>query len=272
VHLSRVIPIEGQRTQLHYESRTNYGDLLKHENTEQALIIYLLEGDNFHVQFQLTGLPVAGHFVDRDAEIEEMEENLLPTEAQNRRKIHILHGLGGVGKTQLAIAYARKHQHTYSAIVWVNGNNTDTVLQSLAAFARRVGLSGVPGSKASTAQQAPEMKAEADAVLRWLALQRIRRWLMIFDNVDRDVGSDDEDAQAYDVTSFLPAADHGSVLITTRLSSLGEIGKSTEVTRLRPDQALELLSNRSGLHPSSNGTISLPSESESTNQLINLQI
>jgi NB-ARC domain len=204
--------------------------------------------------------------------MEEMEENLLPTEAQSRRKIHILHGLGGVGKTQLAIAYARKHQHTYSAIVWVNGNSTDTVLQSLDGFARRAGVGGVPDSTASTAQQTPDMKAEADAVLRWLALKGNRRWLMIFDNVDRDVGSDDEDAQAYDVMSFLSAADHGSVLITTRLSSLGEIGKSTEVTRLRPNQALELLSNRSGLHPSSNGTIGFSSESESTSQLTGLQI
>lgn len=80
---------------------------------------------------------------------------------------------------------------------------------------------------------------------------------MVFDNVDRDVTSNEEDAQAYDVTSFLPTTDHGSVLITTRLPSLGEIGKSIEVTRLRADQALELLSNRSGLQPSSSGTIDL---------------
>lgn len=83
------------------------------------------------------------------------------------------------------------------------------------------------------------MNAEANAVLRWLALERNRRWLMVFDNVDRDIRSDDEDAQAYDVMSFLPAVDHGFVLITTRLPSLGVIGTSTEVTRLRLDQALE---------------------------------
>lgn len=244
----------------------------KHETTEQSLIIHLLESNNFHVQFELTGLPVAGHFVDRDAEIEDIKENLLPTETQNRRKLHILHGLGGVGKTQLAIAYARKYQHTYSAIIWVNGNSTDTVLQSLAGFARRAGVSRAASLDASTAQQAPEMKAEANAALKWLALERNHRWLMIFDNVDREVGSDHEDAQAYDVTSFLPAADHGSILITTRLFSLGEIGRSTEVARLHSTQALELLSNRSGLHPSSNGTAGLPSESESISQLIDLQI
>ncbi|KAL9004307.1 MAG: hypothetical protein Q9188_002871 [Gyalolechia gomerana] len=205
--------------------------------------MHLLEGNDFHVQFQLAGLPVAGHFVDRDTEMEKIEENLLPTKAPDGQKIHILHGLRGIGKTQLAIAYARKHQHTYSAIVWVNSNSRDTVVQSLAAFGRRAGVSSVSQSTTGTAQQAPDINAEADAVLS--------RWLMVFDNVDRDVQYDEEDSQAYSIISFLPAADHGFILITTRLPSLGEIGKSTEVTRLGLDQALELLSNRSGLHRSS---------------------
>ncbi|KAI4136790.1 MAG: hypothetical protein LQ341_005446, partial [Variospora aurantia] len=207
------------------------------------------EGNDFYVQFQLTGLRVAGHFVARDAEMEKIEEHLLPTKAPDRQKIYILHGLGGIGKTQLTIAYARKHQRTYSAIVWVNGRSRDTVVQSLAAFGRRASVAGVSQSTPGMMQQAPDMNAEADAVLRWLGLGKNSRWLMIFDNVDRDV-QNDEDGQAYDVTSFLPAADHGSILITTRLPSLGEIGKSIEVTRLGNDQALELLSNRSGLDPS----------------------
>ncbi|KAI4287728.1 MAG: hypothetical protein L6R35_003007 [Caloplaca aegaea] len=207
------------------------------------------EGNDFHVQFQLTGLPVAGHFVARDAEMEKMEERLLPTKAPDQQKIYVLHGLGGIGKTQLAIAYARNHQDTYSAIVWVNGRSRDTVVQSLAAFGRRASVAGVSQSTTGMTQQAPDMNAEADAVLRWLGLGKNSRWLMIFDNVDRDVPND-EDGQAYNVRSFLPAADHGSILITTRLPSLGELGKSIEVTRLGNDQALELLSDRSGLHRS----------------------
>lgn len=195
--------------------------------------------------------------------MEEVEEYLLATRAQNGRKIHIFHGLGGTGKTQLAIAYARKHQHTYTAIVWVNGYSRDTVLQSLAAFGQHAHISGVSDSAIGVAQQVPNLEVEADMVLRWLALEKNRRWLMIFDNVDRDVQSN-EDVQAYDVISFVPPADHGSVLITTRLPSLGEIGKATEITRLRPDQALKLLSNRSGLHLSNNGTMGIPLEYDGT--------
>ena len=193
------------------------------------------------------------NFVDRDREMQEIEQSLLPTNARHERKIHILHGMGGIGKTQLAIAYARKHQKTYSAIVWVNGDSRDTVLQSLAVFSQHAGIGGVPDPKVTVAQRAPDMEAEAKAVLQWLALEGNQRWLMIFDNVDRDVMADDGDAHAYDVTSFLPLADYGSILITSRLSSLGELGKPTEVGRLSLEQALELLSDCSGLQASSAG-------------------
>ncbi len=44
------------------------------------------------------------------------------------------------------------------------------------------------------AQQAPDMEAEAEAALRWLALERNHRWLVIFDNVDQDVTAEEGDA------------------------------------------------------------------------------
>ena len=213
--------------------------------SKQSLTQHLLESNSFHVQFQLTALSVAGHFVHRDLEMEAIERHLLPTQAQAGRKIHVLYGLGGIGKTQLAIAHARKHQHTYSAIVQVDGNSKDTVLQSLSAFGRHA------------AQQAPNIEAKVTAVLRWLALEGNSRWLMIFDNVDRDVRSSEEDDQAFDVESFLPPADHGSVLITTRRPFLKTMGQSTEVERLKLDQAQELLIYHCKPDTSSHGRISV---------------
>ena len=189
--------------------------------------------------------------------MEAIERHLLPTKAQTGRKIHVLYGLGGIGKTQLAIAHARKHQHTYSAILQVNGNSRDTVLQSMSAFGRHAGLNGDSESAVYAAQQAPNIEAKVAAVLRWLALEGNHRWLMIFDNVDRDVRSSEEDTQAFNVKSFLPSADHGSVLITTRRPSLKGMGQSTEVGRLNLDQAQELLSYHWKPDTSSPGRISV---------------
>lgn len=181
----------------------------------------------------------------------EIEQNLLPMSASNRRKIHILHGLGGIGKTQLALAYARKYQETYSAILWLNGNSKDTLLQSLAAFGKHVPTSRSLELLVGGTSHAPDVEAEARAVLRWLALKGNRQWLVVIDNVDREYQPDNKDPQAYDVSSFFPFADHGSLLITTRLPSLREVGTSTEVGRLTLEQALELLCSRSGLLRSS---------------------
>ena len=182
----------------------------------------------------------------------EIERDLLSMSVPNQRKIHILHGLGGIGKTQLALAYTRKHQDTYSAILWLNGNSKDTLLQSLAAFVKRI-----PTGRSYLADgtsHAPDVEAEARAVLEWLALEGNYKWLVVIDNVDRECQSDDKDPQAYDVSSFFPTADHGSLLITTRLPSLGELGLSTRVGMLTLDQSLELLYSCSGLVQSSKGT------------------
>lgn len=189
--------------------------------------------------------------------MKEMEQSLLPSNADKGRKIYILHGLGGIEKTQLAIAYARKYQETYSAVLWLNGNSRDTLVQSLGAFGKHAGIVRTLEPTTSASQRSQDEEAEAQAVLRWLSLGKNHRWLVIFDNVDPEYPSNTEDQQAYDITSFLPSADHGSILITTRLASLGELGKSKEVQRLNRVQALELFCHRSNLPQSTKGAIGL---------------
>ena len=71
-----------------------------------------------------------------------MKHSQLLSNAQDRRRIHVLHGLGGIGKTQLAIAYARKHQQRYTAILWLNGNSWDTLVHSFAVFAKYAEIGG----------------------------------------------------------------------------------------------------------------------------------
>ncbi len=134
------------------------------------------------------------------------------------------------------------------------------MLQSLSEFAEHANVSEVLISMIKKIQQTLNMKAKTNAVLRWLALKRNQWWLMIFDNVDRDMQSMKVDAQIYNITSFLSSVDHDFILIITRLSSLKEIEKSIEVTRLRSDQALKLISNRSSLHQFSSDTINISLE------------
>jgi len=195
------------------------------------------------VPFRLTGLPITGNFVDRDTEMGQIEHSLLLSNTQDRRRIHVLHGLGGIGKTQLAIAYARKYQERYSAILWLNGNGRDTLVQSLATFARYTEIDGTQKSTIDAVGHGQELSEKANAVLRWLALEGNHRWLLVFDNVDRDYQAEAGDQQAYDLEFFFPGSDHGSVLITTRLPHLGEYGSATKVTSVDQEQGRQILGN-----------------------------
>lgn len=145
------------------------------------------------------------------------------------------------------------------------------MLQSLSEFAEHANVSEVLISMIKKIQQTLNMKAKTNAVLRWLALKRNQWWLMIFDNVDRDMQSMKVDAQIYNITSFLSSVNHDFILIITRLSSLKEIEKSIEVTRLRSDQALKLISNRSSLHQFSSDTINISLKDQDISWLNDLQ-
>jgi AAA+ ATPase superfamily predicted ATPase len=76
-------------------------------------------------------------FIDRPAEMKELEEHLLPS-ANKRQKIFVLRGLGGIGKTQLAVEFIRRHHKPFSSVFWLDGNSNDSLKRSLADCASRI--------------------------------------------------------------------------------------------------------------------------------------
>jgi AAA+ ATPase superfamily predicted ATPase len=65
--------------------------------------------------FSLYGVPEAEEFVGRGKELSQMEEALHGDGSE--RMVVVLQGLGGIGKTQLAVQYLKTHRDTYSAIM-----------------------------------------------------------------------------------------------------------------------------------------------------------
>jgi MinD superfamily P-loop ATPase len=57
-----------------------------------------------------------------------MKEQLMPGEASDRRKICVIYGLGGMGKTQLAIEYARLHKALYTSFFWLDGKTEESLI------------------------------------------------------------------------------------------------------------------------------------------------
>lgn len=114
-----------------------------------------------------------------------------------------IHGLGGVGKTRLAVEYAWRYQANYTALLFVRAEAATDLPRQLAALCAPLGL---------PERQAREEEVQTAAVLRWLAAHY--GWLLILDNVDSP-----EAAQA--VEAVLPRLQHGHVLLTSRLSQWG---------------------------------------------------
>ncbi|PSN58931.1 hypothetical protein BS50DRAFT_316695, partial [Corynespora cassiicola Philippines] len=199
------------------------------------------------IDFRLQGMPIVGKFVQRDAEMEKLERVLIHKARTNgRQKVIVLHGLGGIGKTQLAVEFARRHHHAFSSTFWLDGSSEVSLKQSFVGMARRLPQTeltadGMEMLKHSTI----DVDVAVRECLRWLSLASNQDWLLIFDNIDRDFHNKD-DSQAYDVKVYFPHADHGSILITSRLANLQRHGSGVRVGAVDTEQARAILENSAG--------------------------
>ncbi|KAF9887507.1 hypothetical protein FE257_010085 [Aspergillus nanangensis] len=202
------------------------------------------ENIDFHLPLDLTTVPAIEQFIGRHDDLDQLWEYLQPGIPPSR-KVAILHGLGGIGKTQLAIHFARSHKDDYSAILWVSGKDRSTLIQSLSSYFPKIQELSTDLGVATTTRGETEQRA--DQVLQWLAKPDNSRWLIIFDNIDEYSPLQDGNSGGYDIHQFFPKTDHGSILITSRLQQLVELGRSFPVQRLAKIDAIKLLLQSRGL-------------------------
>jgi ATP/maltotriose-dependent transcriptional regulator MalT len=161
------------------------------------------------------------------------------------RQAVTLHGLGGIGKTQLAIAYAKAHRGDYSAILWVNIKDEVSVKQSYSRLARRILQENPSAGQLSGINDDSKPDDVVAAVKRWLEHAKNTRWLMVFDNYDNPKVPGNADPGVVDIRQFLPEAHHGSVIVTTRSAKVN-VGRRIKVGKLEDIRdSLQILSNTS---------------------------
>ncbi|KAL8896345.1 MAG: hypothetical protein Q9207_007750 [Kuettlingeria erythrocarpa] len=144
-------------------------------------------------------LPVARNrrFFGREKILAEIDDQLQPGKKSGSIRSLAIHGLGGVGKTQIALEYAYSKQAELDAVLWVPAENTLALQQGFTKIA-------VDGLKLPNAN--PQSHQENMLlVVAWLQ-QTSAKWLLVFDNV--------ESHQIFE--NCWPAADHGAILVTTR--------------------------------------------------------
>ncbi|KAH6665614.1 kinesin light chain [Halenospora varia] len=201
-----------------------------------------IKREDFSVAFSLSNVSDVEHFVAREAELVEMHRTL---SGDGSRRTVVLHGLGGIGKTQLSVAYTKRHKDSYSAIFWLNIKDEDSLKQSFTRIAKQILREHPLASRLSNIDTNESLDEVVDAVKAWLSLPNNRRWLMIYDNYNNPKLPGNTDPGAVDIRKFLPESYQGSILITTRSSQV-RFGHTIQIRKLGDvGDSLEILSNTS---------------------------
>ena len=150
------------------------------------------------------------HFTGRHHELACIE-NFFAADIDLTTKSCVVHGMAGIGKTQLVLSYAKAacERYQYKQILWISARTNERVRQGLADLLNLV---------RHVDRHNPEDIAKMIAARRWLDQRRsadCMPWLLVFDNVARDT--------IQVLRSHLPRNNYGGhVIFTTRTEDLAK--------------------------------------------------
>jgi|GEM_PF-6781188 len=164
------------------------------------------------------------YFTGRDTLIQRLFESLQTINTITLTQVIV--GLGGIGKTQIAIEYAYRYKEYYNVLWWLNSEDENTLFSDYIRFAKTL-----------CRDQDEEVSNERlkDIAFEWLSSND--GWLLIFDNID----------DWSKIEPYLPQNLRGHVLVTSRNQNLDSFSKTIPLECFSPDEAATYLTTRTGL-------------------------
>jgi hypothetical protein len=172
----------------------------------------------------------------------------------------VVHGTGGIGKTQLVREFVFAHSAKFSSIVWIDARNPQNVRNGFVSFmqkllncyvgksrvtpppylriARYLGISGLVGENGQIAADTAVLDRIVSACLGWLEREGNTNWLLIFDNVD--------DVETFRVSDFFPNSALGSIIVTSRRPECSRLGEGRRIEIMGMRESIDLLSKSYG--------------------------
>ncbi|MFJ3202745.1 FxSxx-COOH system tetratricopeptide repeat protein [Streptomyces sp. NPDC086989] len=167
--------------------------------------------------------PKNPNFTGRESLLAAVEEQLRSDETAAVLP-HALHGMGGVGKSQLAIEYIYRHSHEYNVIWWIPAERENLILGALVDLARALNL-----------EVGPQANTAVPAVREALRTGRPHdNWLLVFDNA--------EDIET--VRGYFPTGGPGKIIVTSRNRDWERVASPLTVNVFEREESIALLQRR----------------------------
>ncbi|KAF8451358.1 P-loop containing nucleoside triphosphate hydrolase protein [Kalaharituber pfeilii] len=173
---------------------------------------------SFDIPFSLPVSRQNCDFVGREYLLEELQRKIKKDRATMDVIQVVLYGMGGVGKTQLALEYTYRHRGDFSAVFWINAASENTTKLSFAHIMQRLiqhhaklcdkpdythigrllGMADKLDSVGMFTTERSEEQHIVNAVKEWLAAKDNTKWLLVFDNLD--------DLRSSNVDDYIPSS------------------------------------------------------------------
>ncbi|KAF8326250.1 hypothetical protein F5887DRAFT_1289141 [Amanita rubescens] len=157
-------------------------------------------------------------FTGRDKYLQRLKDYFSSQVPEGQRRSFLLHGMGGIGKTQICLKFIEQIPDLFSDIFWLDAYSEAII---------EVGLMQI-----AQANNAPrEVTKSPQSALKWISQRS--RWLMVYDSADGHYSV---------VEKFLPPGNGGNILITSRNVGLKRLAlDSMNVLDMGDDEAIQLL-------------------------------
>ncbi|HLJ33618.1 MAG TPA: helix-turn-helix domain-containing protein [Ktedonobacteraceae bacterium] len=145
------------------------------------------------------------YFTGREQVLHQMHQQMTTGTSVTLSGAYAISGLGGIGKTQMALAYAYRFREHYRDIFWVQAETQETLVRSYLTFAEHLRL---------PEREQHEPRQVIEAIKRWL--REHKSWLFILDNIEK----------LELLRELVPSLRQGTVLLTTRQAEVAPFAHS----------------------------------------------
>jgi len=208
------------------------------------------------------------HFIKRQEILDKLESSFFSSNEQENRTIvmNAFSGLGGVGKTQLALYYFYHSNKDYSIRCWINSENEDQIIEQYSNFRLSLGLFSINNSNNNNnnnnnnQNEEKDIKQQAKLMKHWF--EQHSNWLIVFDNAEnpsllKEWIPHTSNTNRYQNTTIKEGEEGrrsrgGDILITSRNQNWEETNQMIEIDVMTDLESIELFKIQTGrTNPSS---------------------